>query len=171
DRRERLVVELRADVDAGREARDAGLFVAARRVAVDGALGRFDRLPRVEIVEAREGRQVIAERGGDQLLRRFFLREEGQQVLRRRLVAREAPDAIELRQLADEAAFWSARHGVRPAIFRNLRVVALGDRPGGGRVHDAGALARDEPAVVAGVVPRVDVGWICRHQLLQIFER
>jgi hypothetical protein len=52
-----------------------------------------------------------------------------------------------------------------------LRIVALGDRPGARRVHDAGALAGNEPTVVAGVVPGVDLGRVHRHQLLEILQR
>jgi hypothetical protein len=60
---------------------------------------------------------------------------------------------------------------VGPALLGYLRIIALGNRPGARRVHDAGTLAGDEPAVVAGVVPSVDFGRIERHEFLEIFER
>ena len=58
-----------------------------------------------------------------------------------------------------------------PAIRRHSRIIALGDRPGARRVHDARALAGDEPAVIAGIVPGVNFRRIHRHQLLHVFER
>ena len=60
---------------------------------------------------------------------------------------------------------------MRPAFLRHLRVVALGDRPGARRVHDARSLAGNEPAVVAGIVPGVNLRRIHRHQLLEVFQR
>ena len=60
---------------------------------------------------------------------------------------------------------------MRPALLRHLRVVALGDRPGARRVHDARALARNEPAVVAGVVPGEHLGRARFHDLAGDFHR
>ena len=58
-----------------------------------------------------------------------------------------------------------------PATLCHFRVVALADRPGAWRIHDPGASAGNEPPVVTGIMPRVHLGRIHRHQLLEIFQR
>src|SRR5262249_41244302 len=149
--------DLGRDVGPRRVAGDARLLVAARRIVVDRAVGRLDLAPGVEVVIALERRQVVADRGLHQLARLLLLGGGLQQLLGRRLVPRERPQAIEERQLADEPAGGAARHVVGPALLRHFQVIALGDRPGARRILDAGALAGDEPAVVAGIVPGVDL--------------
>ena len=57
-----------------------------------------------------------------------------------------------------------------PAILRHRRIVALGDRPGARRIHDARAFAGDQPAIVAGVVPGVNLGRIDLHDLAGHFH-
>ena len=145
---------------------------SAHRRAGDsrGAERRPDGLPGVEVVHAPERRQVVTKRRLHQFGDLRLLRDKEQKILCRSLVLREAPQAIKLRQLPDEAALGATRHRMRPAILRHFGVVALGDRPGARRVHDARALAGDEPAVVAGIVPGVNVGRNHSHQLLGIFE-
>ena len=58
-----------------------------------------------------------------------------------------------------------------PDVLGNVRIVALGDRPRARRIHDARALAGDDPAIVAGVVPGVNVRRVHRHELLHVLER
>src|ERR1700728_3773896 len=62
DRVDRLVVDLGADFGTRRRAGDRGLLVAARRIAINGADRRLDRLPGIEVVHGLERRQVVAER-------------------------------------------------------------------------------------------------------------
>src|SRR5579885_1891097 len=93
------------------------------------------------------------------------------QLLRRRLVAAEIPHAVEERQIRREPAFRALGRVVSPALLRDLDVVALGDGPGAWWIEDAGALAGDEPPVVAGVVPGIGVGRVPLHELDHVFER
>src|SRR5215831_10581073 len=165
-----LVVHLSADFGTRRRAEHRGLLVAAWRIAVDHALRRLDGLPGIEVVHALERRQVVADRGRDQLSDRLLLRHVQQEILGRRFVLRKAPQAIELRKLTDVTTLWPTRHGVQPDIFCNLRIVALGDGPRAWRVHDARAFAGDDPAIVAGIVPGVDLRRIHRHELLEILH-
>ena len=102
---------------------------------------------------------------------RLLLRNVDQKVLRRRLVLGEAPQPVELRQLPDEAALWALWHRMGPAICRHGRIVALGDRPGARRVHDARAFAGNEPAVVAGVIPGIDLRRTDCHNFAGEFHR
>src|ERR1700690_4108601 len=53
---DRLVVDLGADIRAGRRAGHRGLLVTARRVAINGAGRRTDGLPGIEGVTALERR-------------------------------------------------------------------------------------------------------------------
>jgi len=56
-------------------------------------------------------------------------------------------------------------------VLRHFRVVTLGDRPGARRVHDARSLTGNEPAVIASIVPGVNLWRVHRHQLLEILQR
>src|SRR6185295_19225043 len=104
------------DFGARGRAEHRGLLVTARRIAVHGADRRLDLLPSVEVVHGLEGRQVVAIGCRDQLSDRFLLRDVEQEILRSLLVFGELPEPVELRQLADEAALWSLRHRMCPAL-------------------------------------------------------
>src|SRR4029079_16011085 len=117
---------------------------------------RLDCFPGVEIVHALERGRIVADRGCEKLGDRFLLRDVQQEVLPCSLILGELPQAVELRELSDETAVRALRHRMRPALLRHLRVVALGDRPGARRVHDAGALARDYQAGVPGILTLAD---------------
>ncbi len=58
-----------------------------------------------------------------------------------------------------------------PQLLGDLGRVALGHRPRAGRVHDQRALARHQPLVVRGVIPRRHIGRQERHQPLVVVER
>ena len=47
----------------------------------------------------------------------------------------------------------------------------LATAPGARRVHDARSLAGNEPAVVAGIIPGVNLRRIHRHEPLEVFQR
>src|SRR6185295_636297 len=166
-----LVVHLSTDFGASRRAEHRGLLIAARWIAVNHTLRRLDCLPGIEVVHALERRQVVTDRGGDQLSYRFLLRYMQQEIFAGRLVLREAPQAVKLRKLTDEAALRTSRHRVTPDVFRNLWIVTLGNRPRTRRIHNSRTLAGNDPPIVARVVPGVDLGWVNRHELLQVFER
>src|SRR5438093_8126418 len=87
------------------------------------------------------------------------------------LALRECPNGPEKRHVGSEAALWSRREAVGPALFGNLRCVALGNSPGARRIHDQRAPAGNQPFVIGGVVPRRYVRRQESDQLLVIFER
>src|SRR5713226_4361996 len=107
-----LVVALGADLRPRGGTRHRGLFIAARRIAVDGAERRLDGLPSIKVVHALERRKIVADRRRHELLHRLPLRKVQQKILGSLLVLREAPHAVELRQLADETALRPLRHGM-----------------------------------------------------------
>src|SRR5262245_33796019 len=158
-----LVVHLGTNFRTRGRAEHRGLLIGPGRIAVHDALRRLDRLPGLEVVHALERWQVVPARSGNQLGHRFFLRHMEQEIFACRLVLRETPQSVELRELSDKTALRTTRHGVMPDVFRDLDIVTLGDRPRAWRVHDAGAFAGNDPPVIAGVVPRVDLRWIHRH--------
>ncbi len=67
--------------------------------------------------------------------------------------------------------FGPDREAVGPALLRDLRRVALGNRPGARRIHDHRALAGHQPFVVRGVVPGRHIRRQEGDQLLVEFER
>src|SRR5262249_51045504 len=69
DRVDRLVIDLGRDVRPRRVAGDARLLVAARRIVIHRAVGWLDLPPGVEVVIALERRQIVADRGLDELAR------------------------------------------------------------------------------------------------------
>src|SRR4029453_7137303 len=158
-------------VRRGRRGDRQGLVVVRIRIVIERALGRRPPGPGLEGGELLERRQVVAARRDHHLLGRFRLAHRGQQALGRRLVLAEAPGAPEERQERTEAAGRTGREAVRPTLLGDLRRVALGDRPGRRRVHDEGALARHQPLVVGGVVPRRRVFRQEGYPLLVVLER
>src|SRR4029078_8975169 len=94
-----------------------------------------------------------------------------QEIFAGRLVLRETPQTVKLWKLTHEAALWTSRHRVTPDVFRNLWIVTLGNRRRPRRIHNSRTLAGNDPPIVARVVPGVDLGWVNRHELLQVFER
>src|SRR4029078_3740944 len=93
----------------------------------------------------------------------FLSRHVKEDIFARQFVLREAPQTVELGKLPDETSLRAFWHGVKPDVLRDFWIVALGNGPGAWRIHDARALAGDDPAVVAGIIPRVDLGRIHRH--------
>src|ERR1700722_10439928 len=93
-----------------------------------------------------------------------------QQTLCRLLVLREIPHRPEKGDERCKATLRTHREAMSPALLRDLRRIAFGNGPCTRRVHDQCALARDQPFVVGGIVPRRRV---CRkesYRLLVVLE-
>src|SRR4029453_1300949 len=133
-------------------------------------LGRPLLIPRLEVVELHVGRDVVALARRDLLLRVLPERQELKQAFSRRLVLGEVPHAVEARQDRIEAAGRPDREAVRPAFLGDLRGIALGYAPGARRIEDQRALARDQPLVVRGVVPRRRVTRTEGHEPLAVLQ-
>jgi hypothetical protein len=67
----RLHEDLVADSNRRRRSRDPGDYVAARRIVIEGALGRPLLVPSLEVVELRVRRNVVALAGCDLPLERY----------------------------------------------------------------------------------------------------
>ena len=138
---------------------------------VEGAGRRPFLGPGLERREVGESRQVVTAARRHHLLGSRLLAEEDHQALRRRLILAEVPGPPEERQERPEPAGRTGREAVRPALLGHLRRVTLGDGPGAGRVHDQRTLARDQPLVVRGIVPRRCIVRQERHQALVVVQR
>src|SRR3954453_5380894 len=144
---------LGADAHRRRSAGNRHDDVALRRVVGNRALGRTLLGPYLEIELLFEGREVEALARLDQLFGLSAFGEIMDQLLRRRFVLRELPGAPEIGVAGGKPTLRSLRRRERPALLGDLRGVALGDGPGRGRVLDQAALPRDQPFVVACIVP------------------
>src|SRR5258708_18766131 len=117
----------------------------------------LDSFPVLETVITLERRQIVPARGLHHVAGLFLLRKKWQQGLPRRLVLGERPQAIEEGELADETPGGATRHVMGPALLRHLWVVALGNRPGARRGHDARPPSRDSATICAGILPGRDL--------------
>src|SRR2546426_1107559 len=138
---DRLHVHLLRDVGRGWRARHPDHLVGARRVVVHRALRRLDLLPDLEVARALERGDVVAAARIDDLLDVRALQQVREQALRRRLVLGEFPYAPQERQERRVAALRPLRHLEGPQLLGDFQVVALGDRPGAGRVEDEPGLS------------------------------
>src|SRR6202140_3474003 len=93
-----------------------------------------------------------------------------QQTLCRLLVLREIPHRPEKGDERGRATLRTRREAMSPALLRDLRSIAFGNGPCTRRVHDQCTLARDQPFVVGGIVPRRRVWRKESHQLLVVLE-
>ena len=121
-------------------------------IVVDSAFGWFHLTPDREVRHRFEGGDVVADDGGAEGFLLLAVGEEVDQILRRRLVLGELPNAPVVRPHRHHAALRAFGVGEGPAIRRHRRRIALGHRPGGGRVEDQRRLAGDQCAVVGRIV-------------------
>src|SRR4051794_30353820 len=148
-----LRVHLVGDPRRGGGSRDRQDYIAARRVVEEGSLRRTFLRPDREIAEFLVYRYVIAAACVDQRLDRRALRQEGKQAFRGRLVPGEFPDPPEPGYARLDTSFRPLGRRKGPELLGDLWRVAHRDRPGGRRVEDQRALARNQVSVVAGVIP------------------
>src|SRR5579872_2189853 len=114
------------------------------RIVVERALRRPYLGPGLELGHIRIGREVVPAARRDEFFDGRRLRQMDEQALGRLLVLAEAPQAPEVWQERREPPLWAGRKAMGPALFGNLWCVALGDRPGAGRVQDHRALTGDQ---------------------------
>src|ERR1700722_4244701 len=103
-------------------------------IVVDRALWRLDVAPDRQGRNRFERRNVVAYDRGGERLHLFALRHILDEFLARCLVLREGPHTPEIWTMRHQPSLRATRIGEGPAILGHLWRIALGHRPGRGRV-------------------------------------